>query len=255
MQAGLGDPQGSLEPDRGAAGSSRVSPSTFVCSLKMYLPTHPCGAASRTVRAGVAAAQMGTGRGRAAVVADRYAPPVRFSLTSATGRSEPSGIDPGACPLAGGWLSCASSRRNGADRAGGRDWAPLARLAVANHQSAVVDALLEHVRLLPALRAEGAAAAVRAAAQDAAHWELTLAEDRGIAVNVDILAALRIAVAPTLMRQILSRLISNAVLHNRDGGTVTVTAVRGSRCFRWAAACRSQRASLIVRAAPAALPA
>ena len=101
-------------------------------------------------------------------------------------------------------------------------------LAAANHQCGVVDELMSFVRLRAVSEAGPARAKLLAAAEDARHWMAATAGDRDVSITVGPVEDVDVACSPTLLRQLLINLVSNAVNYNRQGGTVTVAAERTS---------------------------
>lgn len=89
---------------------------------------------------------------------------------------------------------------------------------------AIVEDLLSTARLL----GDGARGpvAVAEAVQDVAHWVGTPAAAAQVEVVTEVAADLVVEATASGVRQVLTNLLSNAVVHNRPGGTVSVSASR-----------------------------
>lgn len=67
---------------------------------------------------------------------------------------------------------------------------------------------------------------VAAAIEDIIHWLRTPARANGVAVSSIVEPGLLVRVRPSGLRQVLTNLVGNAIIHNHPGGTVEVSAER-----------------------------
>lgn len=65
---------------------------------------------------------------------------------------------------------------------------------------------------------------VAAAVEDVIHWHRTPARARSVTVTSTVSPELRVHARPSGLRQVLANLVGNAVLHNRIGGSVEISA-------------------------------
>lgn len=108
-------------------------------------------------------------------------------------------------------------------------------LGASNHLMSVVDDLLTHARLYNGAGEPSSAANVADAVSDALHWSQAGILRRGIAVTAAVPSDADVNVPPTVLRQVLVNLVTNAVNYNHEHGTVRIDAepVETSRGRRW----------------------
>lgn len=100
-------------------------------------------------------------------------------------------------------------------------------LTAAEHLLAVVEDLLGAAQVMGG--ATGAqdnrvAVEVAGAVDDVLHWHRVPAARAGVVMTSTVPEGLRVLVRPAGLRQVLTNLVGNAVVHNRPGGTVEVSA-------------------------------
>lgn len=95
-------------------------------------------------------------------------------------------------------------------------------LTAAEHLLAVVEDLLGAARVLGG--EDRTAVDVAGAVDDVLHWHRVPAARTGIALTSTVPPGLEALVRPAGLRQVLTNLVGNAVVHNRPGGTVEVSA-------------------------------
>lgn len=96
-------------------------------------------------------------------------------------------------------------------------------LTAAEHLLAVVEDLLGTGQLLGDENAR-VPVDVAAAVADVLHWHRTPAERAGVTLRGTVPEGLVVSARPAGLRQVLTNLVGNAVVHNRPGGKVEVSA-------------------------------